>query len=93
MKKEQQGHSSSNADSMYETDVSNATHNTTTAIDHNISGRSKRQLMAAAAAAAQQQPKRAKKSLENSWETSELPFAIETPVSAFGWCCMSAPFR
>lgn len=81
MKKEQsQSESTRNVDSMYETDVSNATHNNSAVID--IGARSKRQSVHAAIQ--QLQPKRAKKSLESSWETSELPFAIETPVS-FGW--------
>lgn len=73
MKKEQCDQSSSLVvDSLYETDVSHET--------GGIGGRHyKRQY--ASQPQQQQPPKRAKKSLESSWEPCELPFAIETPVS------------
>lgn len=73
MKKEQSDDTT--LDSMYETDTSTIvppaktkTRMTTDGIiDHRESARDP--------------PKKAKKSLENSWNNSDLPYIIETPVS------------
>lgn len=72
MKKEQSD--DTNVDSMYETDTSSI-------VPH---GKSKIRIADTNIDHHQQRgdpPKKAKKSLENSWNNSDLPYIIETPVS------------
>lgn len=74
MKKEQTDDTT--MDSMYETDTSTVVPNAKaqsriadgTMIDHRQSSM-------------REPPKKAKKSLENSWNNSDIPYIIETPVS------------
>lgn len=78
----------STIDSMYETDSSNVqttdANTTVTAAPQNPKRLSFESATDQAAAAAAQVPKKAKKSLEHSWDnsaTSDMPYMIETPVS------------
>lgn len=84
MKKEHDDNAA--ADSMYETDVSNMTAGNSvlgigrsTTTSSSINNGVKRQTFNMSQNPAPQ--KKAKKSLENSWEPTDLPYVIETPVS------------
>lgn len=69
MKKEQSDDTA--IDSMYETDTS-------TVVPQHAKAKTR---PSADANGMIDQPKKAKKSLENSWNNSDLPYIIETPVS------------
>lgn len=79
MKKEQNEDTA--IDSMYETDTSCA--NSTAAIAATATVAVSKRLSASGPTGVVA-PKKAKKSLESSWETADLPYVIETPV-----CCRS----
>lgn len=83
MKKEQSDDTT--MDSMYETDTS-VNPNASGAANHTKHVATKNMLDATIldnrpSSSFRPQPKKAKKSLESSWDNTELPYLIETPVS------------
>lgn len=67
-------------DSMYETDTSSVVQ------PANAKPRTKDGMLVNRPPTSRDQPKKAKKSLESSWNNSDLPYIIETPVSLIYNC-------